>query len=99
MINVNTLRPMHDDVLMMHEPMEEKQTIVIKDDIDNNTSLQFRVLKVSPTVEHIKVGDLVIAAWRKCVPPFEIVVDDEIKSVTITDEKEILGIIEETYDH
>lgn len=94
-INANELRPMHDDVILVHESNAEKNTIIVYEDVDQDTSLQFRVIKVSPTVKHVKEGDLVVAPWRRCTPPFEAIVDGERKMVTITDEKEILGVIDE----
>ena len=94
-IDVSELRPMNNDVIMMHESTRDKNTIVIEEDVDQDTSLQFRVLKVSPKVKYVSEGDLVVIAWRRCVPPFEVMVDGERKMVTITDEKEILGVIDE----
>lgn len=95
-ITYQEIRPMNDDVLLIHKKLNDIKggVIEIKEDEDQDTSMYFTVLKVGPKTKHVAVGDVVCAAWRRLVPPFVIDVDGREKNVTLTSEKEILGIVE-----
>lgn len=90
------IKPRTDEILIIHEPISRRAGVIeYADDVDQDHSLQFRVLKVSPTVKNIKEGDIVVVPWGRCTPPFMISVDGKDRNVTITSEHEVLGIIEE----
>lgn len=94
-VDVETLRPQHNDVILSHYSRNEVNTIFIKEDEDQETVMFFKVLRTGNDVKEVKEGDIVSVPWARCVPPFEAKVGGEVKKVTITAEEEILFILEE----
>jgi len=93
-VDVNKLRPQRDDVILIHYPMNKVNTIIINENEDEETTMFFRVLRKGNDVKHVDVGDIVSVPWKRCVPPFEALVDGVVKKVTITSEVELLGVLE-----
>lgn len=90
------LRPMNDDLLLLHRDLNEVKGGVIRltdEDTDHYTSMFFEVLRTGPQASEVKVGDVVWVPWRRLVPPFIVTVNGIEKNVTITAEKEVLAIV------
>lgn len=92
-VTVEELKPMNNDLVVKHYPIEESTTIYVQQD-DGADNLPFEVLRVGSDVEEVKVGDIVYVPWVRCMPPFEVYMGDNLNKVTITDESEVLGILE-----
>ena len=93
-VSVDELRPMNNDVILLQHSVNEENTIYIRENEDEETTMMFEVLRTSPNVQHVSIGDIAVIPWRRCTPPFEAYVNGVAKMVTITDEKEILGLLE-----
>lgn len=94
-IDVETLRPQRDDVILLHHSVNNVNTVIINENEDEETTMLFEVLRAGNAVKHVSVGDIVSVPWRRCVPPFEIDVGGVKKKVTVTSEKEILGVLDQ----
>lgn len=94
-VNVDSLRPQHNDVIMIHHSRNKVNTVYIKEDEDQETVMFFKVLRTGNGVKMVKEGDIVSVPWRRCVPPFETLVGGDVKKVTVTSEDEILFILED----
>lgn len=93
-VDVNTLRPMNDDVILTHYSVNNTSTIFINENEDEETTMLFEVLRVGNKAKFVSIGDIVSVPWKRCVPPFELNIGGVLKKATITSEKEILGILE-----
>lgn len=92
-VNVEELKPMNNDLVVKHYPIEESSTLYVEQN-DRADNLPFEVLRVGNDVEEIQVGDVVVVPWVRCMPPFEVYMEDNLYKVTITDESEVLGVLE-----
>lgn len=90
-MKAETLKPMRDDVLLVHKPEREvvSSLIYFKDDSSNKPMQSFVVLKVGPDVRHVAVGDVVACSWTRMTPPFDSTLEGKPVKVSITSEKEI----------
>lgn len=96
-VDYKKFKPMNDDVLLIHKPARELRgdsSIIFMDDEDKDKVLYFNVLAVGTDTTDVKVGDVVMVEWGRCVPPFDMDVDGKTKKVTITSEKELMAIVE-----
>lgn len=91
------LKMMNDDVLLKKVKKQEYTgtQIIVGTDDDDDAQKFFEVLAVSPKVTSVVVGDVVIVPWPRITDPFEIEIDNVPTQVGITDQKEILAVIEE----
>lgn len=92
--DVKDLRLLNDDVLLCHRPTKTDSIIHIEDNEDESTAFRYEVIRVSPNVKHVKEGEVVVVPWRYCTPPFEAQRGEETINVVLTDEKEILGVVD-----
>lgn len=93
-VDISTLRPMRDDIILRHKSFNETRTIFVKDSEDETHNMLFEVLRVGRDAKHIQVGQTVVVPWPRCVPPFEVLVDGKVVKVTITSETEVLGVMQ-----
>lgn len=93
--DVSEIRLLNDDVLLSHRPENKDRLIQLDDDEHESTAFRYDVIRVSPTVTHIKEGEIVVVPWRFCTPPFEIQRGEEKMNVVLTDQKEVLGVIDQ----
>jgi co-chaperonin GroES (HSP10) len=86
---------MNADVLLKLKPHHEASgsTIFYKEDISQNDMQNFTVIAVGPDVKYVKVGNTVLASWKRITPPFAL--ESSKKEYGVTAEKEIMAIIEE----
>ncbi len=96
-IEVDTIRPMGSDVLLRHVDMNKMKggVILIHENTDEYTTQYFEILKVGSKVKHVNVGDIVLVPWGRITPPFEVQNSGRDLKVGITDEKEILAIVDQ----
>lgn len=93
--SIDNLRPMNDDVILKHHSINKTSKIYIRENEEEDHSFRFEVLRIGNDVKHVSVGDIVIVPWPRCMSPFEVLVDGIVQKVTITSEKEILGVCDE----
>ena len=92
-VTVEELKPMNSDLVVKHYPIEESSTLYVEQD-QSADNLPFEVLRVGNNVTDVQVGDIVVVPWVRCMPPFEVYMEDNLNKITITDESEVLGILE-----
>ena len=94
MHKITKFTPMRSDVLLVKRPDEQRGLIVYKE-FSDESSQHYIVAAIGPDVKEVKIGDVVIADWRKMTPPFDFVDDDgKMVKVAVTAEKEIHAVVE-----
>jgi hypothetical protein len=83
-------------VLIKLKPKQEiqKTNIYFKEEIDSSQIQFFEVLKVSPSVTLVKVGDVVGISWLNCTQQFEAYLDGVKYKMGMSDEDQIEFILE-----
>lgn len=88
------LKPINNDVIIKKVRNNIKEgTIFINPDADE-TQKVFDIIAVSDKVTSVKVGERVIIPWTRITDPFEHMIDGERCMIGVTDEKEILAVID-----
>ena len=96
MIDLSNYILMRKDILVKMKPKTAVTNSIIytKESIDNSALQYFEVLKVSPLVRDVRVGDTVVISWKNITPPFESMFDGVRSDYGITDENQIEAIVE-----
>lgn len=93
-LQVSSLRPLRNDVVLQYIPKERSKTIFIQEDKEEVTQF-FRIVAAGPEVKFVEVGQVVVGDWRKMTNPVDALDNDgNLVKICITEEIEILAIAE-----
>lgn len=92
--NAKDLRLLNNDILLKHRPVKKDTIIQVDDDVHQDTLLRYDVIRTSSHVKYVEEGQVVVLPWRNCTPPFEVELDGMEVDVVLTDEHNVMGIIE-----
>lgn len=94
------VRPLNDDVLLVarsRKDIEPRSSIIVQQNLADQTEQFFQVLAVGPKVQDVRVNDIVFLSWKRITPPVYMRFKGGFEAqVGQTSEKEILCIIEPT---
>lgn len=96
MIDIKTLKPLKNDVVIVMRPKREvtSQLIFTKESIDDSDMQFFDVVRAADQCKHVKAGDVIVMSWKRITVPQEGLIDGVTKQFGITSEDEIDGIVE-----
>lgn len=89
------LRPINNDVIVRKVRDEFQEGSIVLSPEEDDTQKVFDILAVSGKVRSVKVGERVIIPWTRITDPFEHMIDGERCMIGVTDEKEILAVIDD----
>lgn len=94
-MNPKEFTPLRDDVLLKLTPQHQatESLLWFKEDINNSDVQFFTIMTAGPEVKHVKVGDLIVASWKRITTPFAL--DSTKKEYGVTSEKEIMAVIDQ----
>ena len=93
-IEVSKLKPMNNDVILRHIPRVESSIIHIEENPSEQDVQRFVVEAVSNSVTSVVVGETVCLSWTRVTSPIDALKDGKKIKIGITDEKEILYVID-----
>jgi len=91
---IDEFSPMHNDILVHMIPQSDifKSDIIIIDSEEKNKEMSyFKVLKVSPLVTDVVVGDTIILPHLGHTPPFEL----GGIMCAVVGERDVVGVLDE----
>lgn len=88
------LKPINNDVIVRKVRNEIQEGSIILNPEEDETQKVFDILAVSDKVSSVEVGERVIIPWTRITDPFEHLIDGERCMIGVTDEKEILAVID-----
>lgn len=97
MTDINTLKPLNDDVIIQYYDYNNVSgsSIIIEDKSSDEVTTHYcKVLRVSDNVTMVKEGDIIVLSWLNITPPFTVYIDGKEEKVHITTEDRILGVVD-----
>tara|TARA_R100000664_G_C2706918_1_gene105154 strand:+ start:422 stop:730 length:309 start_codon:yes stop_codon:yes gene_type:complete len=95
--NMETLKPMRSDVMLVHIPRNTESSIIdVKENPDDHDVQKFRIVAVGKDVKFVKPDEIALVSWTRITPQQKALdKNGDVVKIGFTDEKELLAIIDE----